>query len=232
MPWVTDWADSYRHQPPLPRPVPDEPWVHSTVRFELFDVSDEPFVLIDGSPVEILNDTEVLAMFSLIDRHQTLLARHAAAYAHADITPLAGLVADDSGAHVAAVLAGLEAAGEVREQSPYTHEIGAIAYYPASERAVVYEIYRNATFLPRALHTGDILHDIDPSTLDAPGVVGFVLTWWSRERSGWVATHEASLATTDLEAAGEFVAEYFDALDPYHRLWLAALLSEEGAQAE
>ena len=63
-------------------------------------------------------------------------------------------------------------------------------------------------------------------------MVGFVLTWWSRERSGWVATHEASLATTDLEAAGEFVAEYFDALDPYHRLWLAALLSEEGAQAE
>ena len=232
--WNTDWSESYRHQPPLPRPIPDPAWPHATARFKPAGLGDRPFILVDGEPVTTLTDAQRLGILTLVRRHQLLLGRYFNAFATGNVDELADTATGSFRRSVVATLREMREVGAVREQAPHTHEIGAIAYYPGRDpgrdRAVTYEVYRNATWLSRDRNTGAILDPDDPASVEAPGLVAFTLTWWSRQDLLWVATDWTWVLTPDAGLADAFVLEYFDVLDPYHQLWIAAFAMEEAAR--
>ena len=226
-PWQTEWSESYRLQPPLPRPLPTSDWTHRTYRFSPVVVGDLPFILINGKPVSGLTDDQALEIIHLVERHQLSLARFTEAYATADTAPLVDVFTGSYLSNLSESITTLRAEGEGAEIAPYVHEIGAIAFYPATGRAVVYGIYRNQTSAPHDLYSGAITRDADPANADAPGVVTFSLTWWQLDNTIWMATDWAWLLTFDPQQVDSFVHEYFDVLGPYHQLWVAAFAMEQ-----
>ena len=225
-PWETEWSDSYRFQAPLPRPIPIRGWTHDTHRFSPIVVGDRPFILISGQAVTHLNDNDSLAILTLVRRHQLSLQHFAEAFATADTSPLLDVFTGTYLDELYDSISGLHTDGTVLEVSPYTHEIGAIAYYPESGSAVVYEVYRNHTWVARDLADGHILRDDDPPNATTPGLVSFTLTWWESENSVWRASNWRWIVTTDPRNSEAFVADFFSILDPYHRLWLDAFTLE------
>ena len=232
MPWQTEWSESYRLQPPLPRPLPTSDWTHRTYRFSPVVIGDLPFILINGEPVDRLTDDQALDIIRLVERHQLSLGRISEAFATADAAPLLDIFTSTYLADLKESIATLRAAGEGHEVAPYTHEIGAIAYYPVIGRAVVYEVYRNHTWLPHDLYEGDILRGVNPATTDAPGLVAFTLTWWQQDNTIWMATNLAWQLTYEPSHVQSFVHDYFDVLGPYHRLWVAAFAKEQSGATQ
>ncbi len=227
---ITEWRESMRWQDPLPQPEPPTDWEHATWRFAPDGYRDRPFILRDDERISRLRAPELRDIGRIFARHQAVLKARAESLEWMNFDPLDGLLTGVRSSFARSEREAQREWNESRQTPPHVHEIVAIAYYPTSGRARVYEVYRNSSLVARDGTTGEVLGGLIPERIQPEGDVVVALTFWEREGDEWLlgTPFRSQPYSGTLPSSTGWPWSDDDPYGPYLRLWWAALQAESG----